>query len=114
MNWCAFVPVRPARSRHDQEVTRAAPRISPRLVDAIDRLDDPRVPIAETARRVCAEAERLGLLRPSYQQIRVLVHELRALRPKVTTRQALVEVWLRARPVTDLYGLDDGTIRPLR
>jgi hypothetical protein len=52
-----------------------APRISPRLLEAIVRLDDRSVPIAETCRRVGREAERLGLPRPSYQRVRVLVHE---------------------------------------
>jgi hypothetical protein len=93
---------------------RSAPRISPRLVAAVDRLDDRRLPIAEVARRVCREAERLDLPRPSYQQIRVLVHESRALHAGPSTAQMLTEVWLRARPVTDLYELDAGRIRPLR
>jgi hypothetical protein len=83
------------------------------LLAAVDRLDDRRVPIAEVARRVCREAERLDLPRPSYQQLRILVHESRRLHSGPTTAQVLAEVWLRARPVTDLYRLDDGTIRPL-
>jgi hypothetical protein len=33
------------------------------------------VPFAEIARRVGEEADRLGLPRPSYQQVRVLAHE---------------------------------------
>ena len=45
------------------------------------RFDDPRVPIAETCRRVGAEAERMQLPRPSYERVRVLVHALRAVRP---------------------------------
>src|SRR5437867_614448 len=57
-----------------------APRISHRLVEAVVRFDDRTVPIAETYRRVGAEAERLGLTRPSYQRIRVLVHESRRIR----------------------------------
>jgi hypothetical protein len=92
----------------------AAPRISPRLVAAVERFDDPTVPIAETARRVCAEAERLGQPRPSYEQLRVLVHASRRPRRQVSAVRVLLEVWLRARPVTDLHRLADGTIRPLR
>jgi hypothetical protein len=57
-----------------------APRISRRLLEAIVRFDDRRRPIAETYRRVGAEAERLGLTRPSYQRIRELVHEARSIR----------------------------------
>ena len=34
-----------------------------------------RVPFAEVTRRVGREADRLGLPRPSYQQVRVLAHE---------------------------------------
>ena len=41
-------------------MTTFAPRISPHLVEAIVRLDDTRVPIAEVNRRVGREAERLG------------------------------------------------------
>lgn len=57
-----------------------APRISRRLLQAIVRFDDRSLPIAETYRRVGAEAERLGLTRPSYQRIRELVHEARSVR----------------------------------
>ncbi len=61
-----------------------APRISPRLIEVVLRFDDRTVPIAETYRRVGAEAERLGLTRPSYQRIRVLVHEARNATPRLT------------------------------
>src|SRR3954471_19064201 len=61
-------------------VVTMAPRISRRLIDALVRFDDRGRPIAETYRRVGAEAERLGLTRPSYQRIRELVHEARAIR----------------------------------
>ena len=92
----------------------SAPRISRRLLAAIVRLDDPRIPIAEVARRVCREAEQLDLTRPSYQQIRVLVHESRRLKRSPSTAAVLVEVALRLRPAEDLYALSEGTIRPLR
>ncbi len=76
-----------------------APRLSPRLLDAVVRLDDPSVPIAETYRRIAAEAERLGLRRPSYERIRVLVHESRRLRRRgPTTTSVLFDIALRARP----------------
>jgi hypothetical protein len=57
-----------------------APRISHRLIEAIVRLDDRSRPIAETHRLVGAEADRLGLTRPSYQRIRELVHQARRIR----------------------------------
>jgi hypothetical protein len=61
-------------------VVTLAPRISHRLIEAIVRFDERGRPIAETSRRVGAEAERLGLTRPSYQRIRELVHESRRIR----------------------------------
>ena len=60
--------------------TTASPRIPAELLRAIVRLDDRRLPIAEVARRVGAEADRRGSTRPSYERIRQLVHESRALR----------------------------------
>ena len=57
-----------------------APRLRPRLVAALVRLDDPRVSIAEVNRRLGEEAVRLGCRRPSYERVRVLVQELRRLR----------------------------------
>jgi hypothetical protein len=70
------------------------------VIDAVVRLDDTSVPIAETYRRVADEAVRLGLSRPSYQRIRVLVHETRRLRARrgPTTASVLLDIVLRARP----------------
>jgi hypothetical protein len=75
-----------------------APRISPRLLRALDRLDDPSLPIAELNRRLGAEAERLRLRRPSYERVRELVHLLRRWRRRPTTSRVLLEVAFRARP----------------
>lgn len=80
----------------------SAPRLSPRLVDAIERLDDRRVPIAEVARRVGREADRLGLPRPSYERIRLLVHEFRRIRAEPSTAGVVVDVAFRARPLDHL------------
>jgi hypothetical protein len=63
-------------------MTRSAPRIPQRLLDAVDRLDDRREPLAEIARPVAAEAERLGLTRPSYERLRQLIHQSRAIRAR--------------------------------
>ena len=60
-------------------MTTSAARLTVALLDAIDRLDDPKLPLAETARRVAAEADRLGLTRPSYERMRQLIHLLREL-----------------------------------
>jgi hypothetical protein len=80
-------------------VTVSAARLSPELVALIARLDDHSLPIAETARRVGAEAERLGLTRPSYERVRRLVHESRRSRRRrgPTTAQVLLEVAVGAR-----------------
>jgi hypothetical protein len=79
---------------------RFAPRISPRLLTALERIDDGKMPFAEVNRRVGEEAERLALPRPSYQRIRLIVHESRRRRRRrVSTTQVLVDVALRVRPV---------------
>ena len=82
----------------------AAPRISPRLLAALARLDDTTVPIAEVSRRVGAEADRLGLPRPSYQRLRVLVHELRDERePEPGYGAVLFDIAARVRPASAIY-----------
>ena len=95
-----------------------APRISPRLLEALVRLDDRSVPIAEVNRRLGDEADRLRLPRPSYQRIRVLLHAVRLIRrrerPRPSTGQLLLDAWLRLRSPLDvidhLYG---EPVRPL-
>ena len=61
------------------------------------RLDDETLPIAETNRRVGAEAARLGLTRPSYQRVRELVHQARRVRRAPSTTSVLLDVAFRAR-----------------
>ena len=92
---------------------RFAPRISPRLLEALGRLDDRRVPIAETCRRLGAEAERLKLPRPSYERVRVLVHALRRLRRGPSTASVLLDVAIRARPADALLDLMAGVPLPM-
>ncbi len=75
-----------------------APRLSPRLLAALERFDDGKMAIAELRRRVGAEAQRLGLSRPSYERVRVLAHELRARRAEPTTADVLWDVTTRVRP----------------
>ncbi len=58
-----------------------APRYDIRLVDALQALDEPDVPIAELNRRIGAIAEAMGFPRPSYVHVRRYViadRELRA------------------------------------
>ncbi|MBV8562393.1 MAG: hypothetical protein JOZ56_04825 [Actinobacteria bacterium] len=51
-----------------------------RLLDEIERRASERVPIAEINRRVGRAAAEMRLHKPSYQQVRVLVHEARGIR----------------------------------
>lgn len=57
-----------------------APRIPVRLLDEIERQSRGSVPIAEMNRCVGRAAARMELYRPSYEQVRVLVHAARRLR----------------------------------
>ena len=82
-----------------------APRISGRLIEAIVRFDDQSRPIAETYRRVGAEAEHLGLTRPSYQRIRELIHQVRNMRPRLSVSDLVRIV------CTPLRGTDDAIDR---
>jgi hypothetical protein len=85
-------------------VVLAAARISPQLYAALVRLDDEAVPIAEVYRRVGAEADRLEHPRPSYERIRVLVHELREeQRPEPGYGGVLLDIAIRARPARAIY-----------
>jgi hypothetical protein len=56
-------------------VTQAAPTISRRLDAVVARRARAGVVYADVWRAVGAEADRLGLARPSYQQVRLLAHE---------------------------------------
>ena len=86
----------------------AAPRIGPTLLAAIERLDDDSVPIAEVYRRVAAVASHLDYSRPSYEQIRVLVHEHRRRGLAPSAGQILLEVAFRSRPPEALLELLTG------
>ncbi len=90
-----------------------APRISGRLIEAIARFDDRNRPIAETYRRVGAEAERLGLTRPSYQRIRELVHQMRNLRPGLSVSDLVRIVCMPLKGTDDAIGrLQELGVRP--
>jgi hypothetical protein len=74
-----------------------APRISPRLRSEIERLAAKPYCAAEICREVGNTAEELGLRRPSYEQVRVLVCETRR-RPRVsTTGEVLLDIAFRVR-----------------
>ena len=73
-------------------LTICGPRIDERLVAALAKLDDPTLPIAETNRRLGVVAESLGLIRPSYQQVRVIVHELRSQKRSSRVGETLLQI----------------------
>ncbi|MDQ2966340.1 MAG: hypothetical protein M3R57_10875 [Chloroflexota bacterium] len=94
---------------------RFAPRIPDRLGKALVRLDDRTVPIAETCRRLGAEADRLGVTRPSYERVRELVHRERSIRRGPSTASVLVDIAWRVRPpealLDHLSGVGVPTLR---
>jgi hypothetical protein len=93
----------------------SAPRISRRVLETLVRVDDPVVPIAETYRRVADDAERMGLTRPSYEQIRVLVHRSRRIRKRPTTTDVLLDISFGARSPEELLDHVSGVgVRRLR
>lgn len=79
-------------------VVPLSPRTDSRLVAAIERLDRADVPIAETWRRAGAIAVELRLVRPSYQQVRVIVHEARRRGRRPTMGDTLLDIMFRTRP----------------
>jgi hypothetical protein len=82
-----------------------APRIAARLREEIELQSRRSVPIAEMNRCVGEAAAAAGLYRPSYEQVRVLVHEARRARrpsrPSVAT--LAVDVAFRVRPPEALF-----------
>jgi hypothetical protein len=82
-------------------VPTIAPRIPAELIEILLRLDDRNRPIAETYRQLGAEADRLGLTRPSYERVRELVHELREGSPRLTPLQVLMLLTTMPKGVED-------------
>ena len=62
---------------HNRGVTATSPRLDARLRDAARSLDQESDPIAETWRRVGLAAEELGVPRPGYETIRLIVRDHR-------------------------------------
>ena len=91
------------------------PRISRRVLETIVRADDPTVPIAETYRRVARDAERHGYTRPSYEQVRVLLHRARRISKRPTTTDVLLDITFSRRVPDELIDHFAGIgVRPLR
>jgi hypothetical protein len=73
-------------------VVSVAPRLDPRLVAALARLDRRDQSIAETNRRLGAVARDLKVPRPSYEQVRTVIHALRRGRRDPGIGQLLLDV----------------------
>ena len=87
-----------------------APRLDRRLAAAVPHLDDAGQSIAETNRRLGELADAIGLPRPSYEQVRLLVRAARE--RKTRNREALMlilDVQFRRRPPEAVYDLLTGT-----
>jgi len=82
------------------DVLDFAPRIDSRLVAAAERLDNPTTPIAETNRRIGAIAAELGLLRPSYEQVRWIVARARRRGHHPSAGALLLDIAFRTKPPT--------------
>jgi hypothetical protein len=91
-----------------------APRISQRLRAEIERLANRPLSAAEITRNVGNTAERLGLRRPSYEQVRVLVRGFQARPVRHTTGQVMLDVVFRVRPVDALLDHQAGISTPGR
>jgi hypothetical protein len=85
----------------------SAPRIHPALVAALERLDRRNTPIAETHRRVGRLADLIGQTRPSYEQVRILVHAHRRCRIAPSAGRILLEVATSPTPKLTLNRLLD-------
>ena len=78
-------------------------------------LKDEGVPVAELNRRLGTVADALGLPRPSYERVRLIVRDRRSGRYAMPSAgQVLLEVAARARPADDLLRLlaDASALRP--
>ena|SRR5438270_1273988 len=115
MKRCEIGTRRAEATRRLVRMPLTAARITPRLMRELARIDDGRLPVAEVNRRLGAAADRMGVRRPSYSRVRILVHELRRVRSQATTLQVLADISTRARPPDALLQHVAGVgVRPLR
>jgi len=85
-----------------------APRIDSRLIAVLVRIDDPKLPIAETNRRLGRMAAELALPKPSYQQVRVIVHDIRNRRRGPGVGELLLDLALRTRSPEEILEILTG------
>lgn len=75
----------------------SSPRTCWPIVAAIGDLDERNASIAEVWRRTSALADELGVTRPSYEQVRRLVHRVREIRDLPGSADVVVDFLLRRR-----------------
>ena len=68
---------------YTERVTAVSPRVDARLLRAAELLDRPDQPFAETWRSVGLVADRIGVTRPAYDSIRLLLREHRRRREEI-------------------------------
>jgi hypothetical protein len=99
--------------------TTSAPRIDDRLRSFI-AASGSRACAADVTRGTGALAEELGLARPSYQQVRVILREATEGPRPIQRRRAVsgkdlaLDIWTRNRPATDLENWLYGDPLPWR
>ena len=87
----------------------AAPRLDRRLLEAVVRLDDPKRPIAEVHRQLRKHAAQLDIPRPSYECVRLLVHDARRERARQrANRETLIRFALNREGAVALNRLESG------
>lgn len=89
----------------------SAPRTPWPVVASVGRLDTRDVPIAEVWRRACDLAETIGVSRPSYEQIRRLVHRERRIRDLPGSIDVVPDVLFRVR--SPVHAMDELIERSL-
>jgi hypothetical protein len=87
-------------------VVKFAPRISLQLRAHIERLAESSLSAAEITREVGKTAEGLGQTRPSYEQVRTLVREVRRRPKSPSTADVLLDIAFRAKPADALLRAD--------
>jgi hypothetical protein len=94
---------------HTRAVTKCAPTIAPELRVIIARSDSD-ASAADVCRRVGDAAGELGVPRPSYEQVRVLLNDARRTRRRPGAADVLLDIALRARPATDFDAWRAGAL----
>jgi hypothetical protein len=89
-------------------------RLDRQLIEAIIRVDDPSVPIAESYRRSRDAAARLDVPRPSYECFRVIIHAARRERARrKANRDIVIRTALYLEGPQALNRLEFGSHLPL-